>query len=255
MGKFTFVLGVTSVLAAGILLFFSYQLLHTEFPDVSILKTRFPVVRYKGPDQPPQIRLEKKPPASWVKVSSISKHAVGAIVVSEDWAFYQHPGYDAHMISEAIRADWERGKFARGASTITQQVVRNIFLDQDKNIWRKVKELYLAIQIEKTLNKNKILELYLNIAEWGQGIYGIGPASAYYFKKKPDQLTAKEGAFLAMLLPSPKRYSRSFKVKQLSPYARSTVQTILEKMTQARYLTQEELEIENSSLLSFELPF
>jgi monofunctional biosynthetic peptidoglycan transglycosylase len=224
----------------------------SEFPDTGILKKQYPVVRYQGPDEPFDVELVKSRPSSWVPLSEISKPAVGAIVVSEDWAFFQHKGYDLNQITEAIKKDLKRGKFARGASTITQQVVRNVFLEQDKNIWRKVKELYLATQIEKKLNKKKILEIYLNIAEWGQGVFGIGPAAHLYFGKAPAQLTAKEGAFLAMLLPSPKRYSSSFRSHQLTKYAHGTVRAILRKMVQAHYLSEDQYAVQLAHRLSFE---
>jgi len=234
-------------------------------PDVSILKTRYPLVHYsplpklklskrlaeKHPRET-TITFEKSRPAPWVTISEISKKAVGAIVVSEDWAFYQHHGYDPNQIKEAMNHDLATGKFARGASTITQQVAKNVFLDADKTMTRKLKELFLAVKLEETLKKPKILEIYLNIAEFGEGLYGIGPASRFYFGKAPSELTAKEGAFLAMLLPSPKRYSVSFRQKQLTQYARKTIYSILGKMVQARYITEEEKIAERAQRLSFE---
>ncbi|MFL5815474.1 MAG: transglycosylase domain-containing protein [Bdellovibrionia bacterium] len=242
-------------------------------PDVSILKTRYPLVHYsplpkpmhgkmsgkqlkkvQGETKPREttITFEKSRPAQWVPISEISKKAVGAIVVSEDWAFYQHHGYDPNSIKEAVNHDLAKGKFARGASTITQQVAKNVFLDADKTMARKVKELFLAVKLEETFKKPKILEIYLNIAEFGEGIYGIGPAARFYFGKSPAELTAKEGAFLAMLLPSPKRYSVSFRQKQLTQYARKTIYSILGKMVQARYITEEEKIAERALPLSFE---
>lgn len=241
-------------------------------PDVSILKTRYPLVHYsplpkpkvskqhskKLADKPEKalrettITFEKSRPPQWVSISDVSKKAIGAIVVSEDWAFYQHHGYDPNQIKEAMNRDLAKGKFARGASTITQQVAKNVFLDADKTMVRKVKELFLAVKLEETLKKPKILEIYLNIAEFGEGLYGIGPAAHFYFGKSPSELTAKEGAFLAMLLPSPKRYSVSFRQKQLTPYARKTIYSILGKMVQARYITEEEKIAERAQPFSFE---
>jgi monofunctional biosynthetic peptidoglycan transglycosylase len=196
--------------------------------------------------------MEKSRPVHWVSIQEVSKVAVGAVIVSEDWAFYSHQGYDANQIREAIREDWEQGKFARGASTITQQVVKNVFLERDKNLWRKIKELYLAVEIEKTVGKKRILETYLNIAEWGEGVFGIRAASNLYFSKHPSELTAREGAFLAMLLPSPKRYSQSYRSKELTPYARRIVRSILEKMVRANYLTTEEKVAEMTTPFSWE---
>jgi monofunctional biosynthetic peptidoglycan transglycosylase len=242
-------------------------------PDVSILKTRYPLVHYSPLPKPllgktagkqlkknaqekarreTTITFEKSRPPQWVTISEVSKKAAGAIIVSEDWAFYQHHGYDPNSIKEAVNHDLAKGTFARGASTITQQVAKNVFLDADKTVARKVKELFLAVKLEETFKKPKILEIYLNIAEFGEGIYGIGPAARFYFGKSPSELTAKEGAFLAMLLPSPKRYSVSFRQKQLTQYARKTIYTILGKMVQARYITEEEKIAERAQPLSFE---
>lgn len=230
----------------------AYRVLREEFPNVSILKKKYPQVVYQGRERPFLVQMLPRRPAGWVSISEVSKVAVGAVVVSEDWAFFQHSGYDANQIREAIKEDWEAGGFVRGASTITQQVVRNVFLTQDKNLWRKVKELLLALQLEESVGKHRILETYLNIAEWGEGIFGIRAASQAYFGKDPSQLTAKEGAFLAMLLPSPKRYGQSFRRKQLTDYARDTVDSILHKMTQANYITEAERDTELLTPLLFE---
>jgi monofunctional biosynthetic peptidoglycan transglycosylase len=250
--KFVLALSVLTFAAAGVVVMGSFQFLHSEFPDVSLLKTHYPVVHYEGKGETPTVTISRLRPSSWAGLGDISKLAVGAILVSEDWAFYQHKGYDANQIKEAIKADWEEGRFARGASTITQQVVRNVFLDKDKNLWRKLKELVLAVRIERLVGKRRILETYLNIAEWGEGIFGIRAASRHYFGKEPSVLTAREGAFLAMLLPSPKRYSQSFRAKKLTEYARETVESILGKMAQAHYLTEEERTSESSAPFSFE---
>lgn len=225
-----------------------------EFPNVAVLKNHFPVVIYRGKKLPPEVRLQKARPTSWVNLADVSKVALGAVLVSEDWAFYQHKGYDVNQIREAIKEDLEEGRFARGASTITQQVARNVFLDKEKKLWRKIKELYLAVRLEEKVGKRRILETYLNIAEWGEGVYGIRQASQLYFGKEPSLLTSKEGAFLAMLLPSPIRYSQSYRARELTDFARESIDSILEKMVQARYLTVEEREAQRLVPLSFEKP-
>jgi monofunctional glycosyltransferase len=227
-----------------------------NLPDPVILKTQYPVIHYlpKAPKgtQDFTVALQRARPPGWVDLPSVSKAAIGAIVVSEDWAFYQHKGYDPNQIREALKEKVEDGGVLRGASTITQQVARNVFLTQDRNAVRKVRELVLAIRMEQVLGKRRILETYLNIAELGEGIYGIGAASQYYFNKPPSQLKAKEGAFLAMLLPSPKRYAVSFRLKHLTEYAQDTVASILDKMVQAHYLTAEQKWVELARPLSFE---
>jgi monofunctional biosynthetic peptidoglycan transglycosylase len=252
LSHFIFLLSLASVAGAGYLLWFGNDFLQSEFPDVGALARSYPVVTYASKGKPPRVSLSRIRPGNWVGLDEISKAAKGAIVVSEDWAFYQHGGYDPNQIKEAIKEDFEEHGFARGASTITQQVVRNVFLEKDKNLWRKLKELFLAVKLEHSVHKNRILEVYLNIAEWGEGVYGINQASHLYFHKEPGELGAKEGAFLAMLLPSPKRYSQSFRSRQLTDYARSTIDSILGKMVQAKYITEEERVLERLSPLSFE---
>ncbi|MBS1959684.1 MAG: transglycosylase domain-containing protein [Bdellovibrionales bacterium] len=224
-------------------------------PRFSDLRTQYPHVIYHGPKDPSEVVIKKTPPPNWVSLNNISKLAQEAVLVSEDWAFYQHPGYDEKQIRDAIEESVAAGKMKRGASTITQQVARNIYLSKEKSIVRKVREIWIATKMEKVLGKKKILELYLNIAEWGEGIFGIGQASQKYFQKQPSQLTAKEGAFLAMLLPSPKKYSISFRHNELTPYARRTIRSILGKMVQARFLTPEDRDQEWSTPLVFETKF
>lgn len=253
-GSIHYVLGVTALSLAlfAVVGWAVYRLYRSEFPDVSALATQFAVVHYEGPKEPPRITLQRARPAGWVKLAEMSRLAVGAVVVSEDWAFFSHKGYDPNQIREAVEEDLREGRFARGASTITQQVVKNVFLSREKSVWRKFKELILAVRLEGSVSKHRILETYLNVAEWGEGVFGIGAAARQYFGKAPEELTAKEGAFLAMLLPSPKRYSQSFRRKELTRYARRTVRDILDKMTQARYLSLEERDLALGSPLSFE---
>ncbi len=224
-------------------------------PRFAELKTHYPRVIYHGPKTESEVVIQKNPPPTWVPLSQVSKVAQGAILVSEDWAFYQHPGYDEKQIKEAITESLEEGHLKRGASTITQQVVRNIYLTKEKSLIRKAKELWMATKVEKVLGKKKILELYFNIAEWGEGVFGIGPAANYYFHKSPAELSAKEGAFLAMLLPSPKKYSISYRSKALTPYARKIIRSVMNKMVQAHYLSPEEREKEWAKPLSFETQF
>lgn len=179
-------------------------------------------------------------PSSWVKLDKISYVARWAIIVSEDWAFYEHKGIDFRQLKIAIEESIEEGELTRGASTITQQVIKNLVLSPKREISRKLKEVILAYQLEKNLSKDQILEIYLNFVELGSGIYGIKNASFYYFNKHPKDLTAKEGAFLAMLLPSPKKYSQSFYDKELTSFAKEQIQSILIKLRQAKVINETE---------------
>lgn len=172
-------------------------------------------------------------PEGWVPLGEISKQIQSAIVTSEDGKFYEHPGYDLEQLNKAIRDSFVLKKKMRGASTITQQLVKNLFLDKDKTFGRKAKELVMSLMIERYADKQKILETYLNVIEYGDGLYGIKAASKFYFNKSPAKINAREAAFLAMLLPSPKKYAKSFKNKSLTPFASRMIASILLKMRQA----------------------
>lgn len=178
-------------------------------------------------------------PKDWVSLEEISKRLRGAIISSEDGKFYEHPGYDivelTSAIEDAIRENFKR---PRGASTITQQLVKNLFFESDRSYARKVQEFVMTLWIEKHVSKDKILETYLNVIEYGPEIYGIKNASMHYFGKKPANLTARESAFLAMLLPSPVRYYQSFRRKELTAFAERIVNSVLFKMRQGGYISE-----------------
>jgi len=182
-------------------------------------------------------KIVSKRPRGWIKLNRIPKHVYGAFIVSEDWSFYSHSGVDYSQIKEAV-LDSVKGKKIRGASTISQQVVKNLFLSPEKTLTRKLKEFAITLYLEKVVSKNKIIEIYLNIIEYGKGLYGLAPASQFYFNKSVRRLNAKEAAFLAMILPSPLKYSQSFRDKKLTDYANKTILDILKKMKKAKYLDQ-----------------
>ena len=140
----------------------------------------------------------------------------------------------------------------RGASTITQQMLKNVLLSNSLTLWRKVHEIILAQKVENVLSKDRILELYLNSIEFGPGIYGMKNAANHYFKKHPSGLSPREGAFLAMLLPSPKRYYVSFKRKKLTKFAQIRLKAILVKMRMGKVISPQIYESELRSKFSWE---
>lgn len=140
----------------------------------------------------------------WTPSRQIPAEMKWAVILAEDSNFYRHEGVDVKAIKQAIKYDLEKKSFARGASTITQQVAKNLFLSREKTITRKVKELYLAWRMERELTKGRIIELYLNVVELGPMVYGIGHGSRYYFGKPASALTPRECAFLAAMLPGPR---------------------------------------------------
>jgi monofunctional biosynthetic peptidoglycan transglycosylase len=141
----------------------------------------------------------------WIQSESIPSEMEWAVIVAEDANFYHHEGIDVKAIKDALKYDLEKKRLARGASTITQQTAKNLFLSREKSINRKIKELYLAKRMEQVLTKGRILELYLNIVELGPMVYGIGHGSRYYFDKPASALTPRECAFLAAMLPGPQK--------------------------------------------------
>jgi hypothetical protein len=142
---------------------------------------------------------------SWRPLAELPPHVVGAFLEAEDARFFHHHGFDLAMIRRALAADLDAGRFERGASTVTQQLAKNLFLSGERTLMRKLEEAVLAWRIEQVLDKRRILELYLNLVELGPGVYGVGEGAERYFGKEPDQLTAAEAAELAALLPAPRR--------------------------------------------------
>lgn len=161
----------------------------------------------------------------WVDWDEISAHAKVAVIAAEDQRFPDHAGFDLVSISDALE-DMERGRRVRGASTISQQVAKNLFLWPKQSWLRKGFEAYFTVLVELLWPKQRILEVYLNVAEFGRGIYGVGAASDAFFHKSPSRLTAAEAALLAAVLPSPKR----MRVNAPSPYVRSRQAWIEDQM-------------------------
>ncbi len=136
-----------------------------------------------------------------VPIEQISPWLQQAVVCAEDDQFFVHPGFNVEAIKRAWRIDQRRKRLAFGGSTITQQLARNLFLTPDKNFWRKFQELLIALKLELFLPKVRILELYLNVAEWGPGVFGAEQAARYHFAKSAIHLTRSEAAYLAAIIP------------------------------------------------------
>lgn len=179
-----------------------------SLPDVSSLKHRNPKKTALMEQRDKEYRdegLSLPRQQIWLPYEAASDHLKKAILISEDAAFFSHKGVDPIELKEAIRVDWEQRRFKRGASTITMQLARNLYLSPSKNPVRKIKEIILAWQLERSLSKKRIFELYLNVVEWGPNIYGAEAASRHYFGKAASEIDALEAATLAALLPNPRR--------------------------------------------------
>jgi monofunctional glycosyltransferase len=139
----------------------------------------------------------------WVPLYRVDQNLIHAVIVAEDGTFYEHEGFDWYEVKESIKKDFEKGKFARGASTITQQLAKNLFLSTSKDPIRKLKEMIITSWLEDELSKERILEIYLNVIEWGDGIYGVESAASSYFNKHAAELSRDEAARLAAVIPNP----------------------------------------------------
>lgn len=179
------------------------------YPDVSRLKKENPkktsFMEYREAEwkkMGKKLGIQKR----WVPLSRISPYLMKAVIIAEDDKFWSHKGFDLDAIQKALEKDLEKGKFTFGGSTISQQLVKNLYLTPSKNPLRKAKEAIITWRMEKAINKRRILELYLNVVEWGEGIFGIEAASQHYYGKSAINLSPQESARLAAVLPNPRRY-------------------------------------------------
>jgi monofunctional biosynthetic peptidoglycan transglycosylase len=151
----------------------------------------------------------------WVPYAQISNNLRRAVIVTEDGAFYDHEGVDLKELRASLEANWEEGRFTRGGSTITQQLAKNLYLSPSKDPIRKLKELLITRRLEAALTKRRILEIYLNVIEWGDGIFGAEAASRAYFGKSAAALTPDEAALLAGAIINPREHSPSRPTRRL----------------------------------------
>ena len=142
----------------------------------------------------------------WVPLVKVSPYLTKAVIIAEDDKFWTHEGFDVEAIQKAIEKDLKARRFKFGGSTISQQLTRNLFLSPEKTLLRKLREAVITWRMERVLSKRRILELYLNVVEWGEGIFGIEAASRFYFGKPARDLNPEESARLAAVLPNPRKY-------------------------------------------------
>jgi monofunctional biosynthetic peptidoglycan transglycosylase len=176
---------------------------------------------------------EKKPEArlrqTWVPYERISTHLKRAVIAAEDARFTDHEGFDWEAIEKAIEKNRQKGRVVAGASTISQQLAKNLFLSADRTPWRKGQEAIITVMIENVMSKRRILELYLNLIEWGEGVFGAEAAARHYFGTGAASLGAEHAARLAAMVPNPRFYDRNRNTRWLM---RKT-QLILERMPSA----------------------
>jgi monofunctional biosynthetic peptidoglycan transglycosylase len=166
----------------------------------------------------------------WTPYERISTQLKRAVVAAEDAKFVDHEGFDWEAISKAIEKNERKGKVVSGASTISQQLAKNLFLSGTRSWVRKGQEALITWMLETALSKRRILELYLNYAEWGEGVFGAEAAARYHFGVSAAALGPEQAAFLAAILPSPRRYGRG----SVTPYVAGRIETILARMPAAQ---------------------
>jgi monofunctional biosynthetic peptidoglycan transglycosylase len=196
-----------AILCAG---FLASILVYFFYPDVTRLKMQNPkttafMEQRKGEweEKGKKIKIKHR----WVPLSRVSPYVTKAVIIAEDDKFWSHEGFDFEAIQKAIEKDLKKKRFKAGGSTISQQLSKNLYLSPSKNPVRKLKEAILTWRLEKALSKRRIIELYVNLVEWGEGIFGIEAASQHYFKKSAVSLSAYEAARLAAVLPNPRRFN------------------------------------------------
>ena len=195
------------------------------FPDIAALAKVNPTTTALIEARAAAARREDRPVTprwTWVSLSRISPHLQKAVIVSEDASSLQHEGFDWGGIQDATFRNIKAGKLARGGSTITQQLAKNLYLSSEKNLLRKVREALITRSLERHLSKKRILEIYLNVAEWGRGVYGAEAAAQHHFGKPAGQLTEEEAALLAAILPAPLRHD-PLKITPYLTYRRAQI--------------------------------
>ena len=213
--------------------------IYTGLPDVRELQTLNPsssaLIEYRV-RQAQQSNETFDIRQHWVDFDNIPQLLKDTVRISEDAAFYQHSGVDFLELKEAIKKNWEKGKYARGGSTITQQLAKNLYLSTHKSILRKIKEYVIARRLEAHLSKDRIFHLYLNIIELGPGIFGVQAASSYYFNKNVNELDLEEFVRLTAVIPKPLKIDP----RGESTWLKWKAKWILDTLKRYRYIRDDE---------------
>jgi len=190
--------------------------------STAFMRARLEILREDGP----KARLSHR----WVPYHRISGHLKRAVVAAEDDKFLFHSGFDWEAIEKAYERNRQEGEVIAGASTITQQLAKNLFLSGSRAWWRKAQEALITAMLEAVLEKRRILEIYLNVAEWGDGVYGAEAAARYHFGVPAAELSPEQAARLAVMLPSPRAYTPGYDTRYLQRHTA----TILARMSYAQ---------------------
>jgi monofunctional biosynthetic peptidoglycan transglycosylase len=229
---------VLLILLIVVLAWLAWELI--TFPDVAALAKERPKTTAFMEQRKERLRDQGKSDElewRWVSYGSISPSLRRAVLVAEDNAFYEHEGVDVEGMKEAFERNWKRRKITHGGSTITQQLAKNLYLSPSRNPLRKVREYFIARSLEKHLTKKRILEIYLNVVEFGERVYGAEAASRHYFNKPASALSASQAALLAGCLPNPRVMNPGNPNKRL----RARQRMILSRMKRWGYMLEREV--------------
>ena len=219
-----------SILCAGIIAAASGTLFFVLIPDAKDLDSCLTTTMH-------EVRLCRKEP-TYSPINQISENLQNAVIVSEDSAFWDHEGIDWVELRKSFETNIEKGRFARGGSTITQQLAKNVYLSSEKSLLRKIKEAVIATRIERQYKKKLILEKYLNVVEFDKNVYGVKKAARHYFQTTPNSLTIAQSAWLAFLLPNPPKYSISFHRNKLTPFAFKQMSEIINRLGRFKKISE-----------------
>ena len=164
----------------------------------AFMEDRLDIIQEKSPDA--ELKYQ------WVDYSKISNNLKSAVIASEDAKFVDHEGFDWEGIEKAYEKNLKKGKIVAGGSTISQQLAKNLFLSTKRTPWRKGEEALITVMLENLLSKRRILEIYLNVIEWGNGVFGAEAASRHYYKTSAAKLSSAQAARLAAMIPNPRFY-------------------------------------------------
>ncbi len=229
---------VLLILLIVVLAWLAWELI--TFPDVAALAKERPKTTAFMEQRKERLRDQGKSDElewRWVSYGNISPSLRRAVLVAEDNAFYEHEGVDVEGMKEAFERNWKRRKITHGGSTITQQLAKNLYLSPSRNPLRKVREYFIARSLEKHLTKKRILEIYLNVVEFGERVYGAEAASRHYFNKPASALSATQAALLAGCLPNPRVMNPGDPNKRL----RARQRMILSRMKRWGYMLEREV--------------
>lgn len=184
----------------------------------AFMQDRLEVLRQKNP----KAVLHTK----WMPYERISPNLKRAIIAAEDSKFLEHEGFDFEAIQKAYEKNLKKGRLVAGGSTISQQLAKNLFLSGKKTPWRKIEEAFITLMIENVMSKRRILEIYLNVIEWGNGVFGAEAAIHYYYGVSTSSVTAEQAARLAAMVPNPRFYDRN----RSTPWLLKKTDIILSRM-------------------------